>query len=88
MASISAALPSPINPLLRLPVLKQVSGKSRSTVYRDIEKGLMTKPVKIGGGCSAWPYNEVEALNKARIAGKSDDEIKALVVQLEALRSA
>ena len=29
---------------------------------------------------------EIEAINKARIAGKSDDDIKLLVIKLEALR--
>ena len=32
------------------------------------------------------PASEVKALNKARIAGKSDAEIKALVIELEAAR--
>ena len=32
------------------------------------------------------PDNEVEALNAARIAGKTDDEIRALVAKLEAAR--
>jgi len=75
-----------INPLLRLPVVKQATGKSRTTVYRDIEKGLMPRPVKIGGNRSAWPQNEITAINQARIAGKSDDAIKILVIELEAAR--
>ncbi len=74
--------------LIRLPAVKQLTGKSRSTLYRDIQRGLFTKPVKIGGDSSAWPVSETEAINKARIAGKSDDEIKALVIQLETARSA
>ncbi|MGZ8184414.1 MAG: helix-turn-helix transcriptional regulator [Methylobacter sp.] len=74
--------------LLRLPAVKQATGKSRTTIYRDIQKGLMSRAVKIGGDRSAWPANEIEAINKARIAGKSDDEIKKLVVSLEAARVA
>jgi prophage regulatory protein len=35
-----------------------------------------------------WPANEVAALNAARIAGKSDDEIRQLVRKLEAARKA
>jgi prophage regulatory protein len=35
-----------------------------------------------------WPSEEVQALNAARIAGKSDEEIRALVVKLEAARKA
>jgi prophage regulatory protein len=33
-----------------------------------------------------WPSSEVTAINAARIAGKTDEEIRALVVKLEAAR--
>jgi prophage regulatory protein len=33
-----------------------------------------------------WPASEVSAINTARIAGKTDDEIRVLVVKLEAAR--
>jgi prophage regulatory protein len=75
-----------INPLLRRPIIEQSTGDSRSTIYRKIKKGLFTKPVNIGGDRVAWPANEVQAINQARIAGKSDTEIKQLVVELEAAR--
>jgi prophage regulatory protein len=78
-------LPS-INPLYRRPIVEQATGDSRSTLYRKIKKGLFTKPVQIGGERVAWPANEVQAINQARIAGKSDEEIKTLVVELEAAR--
>ncbi|MDO9046921.1 MAG: AlpA family phage regulatory protein [Methylobacter sp.] len=86
MAMTSAVLPA-LNPLLRRPIVEQATGNSRSTIYRNIQKGLFTRPVEIGGERVAWPANEVEAINKARIAGKSDDEIKTLVLELEAART-
>ncbi|MCQ8104119.1 AlpA family phage regulatory protein [Methylomonas sp. SURF-2] len=76
-----------INPLYRRPTVQQVTGDSRSTLYRKISKGLFTKPVSIGGERVAWPANEVQAIINARIAGKSDDQIKALVIELESARS-
>lgn len=76
-----------IIPLLRRPIVEKLTGKPRATFYRDIQKGLMTRPIGIGGGRSAWPANEIEAINKARIAGKTEEEIKALVKKLEAARS-
>ena len=85
MAMTSTVLTS-INPLYRRPVVEQAMGKTRSTLYRDIKKGVLTKPVSIGGDRVAWPANEIQAINQARIAGKSDDEIMALVIELEALR--
>lgn len=73
--------------LRRLREACTIRGKSRSGFYADIAQGLMTKPVKLGGRCSGWPSNEIDAINRARIAGKSDDYIKALVTQLEANRA-
>lgn len=84
--SVLAILPA-INPLYRRHVVEQATGESRSTIYRKISKGLFTKPVSIGGERVAWPANEVQAIINARIAGKSDEEIKVLVTELEAARS-
>jgi len=75
-----------ITALYRRPIVEQTTGKSRSTLYRDIQNGLFTHPVPIGGGRSAWPSNEIDAINRARIAGQSDDEIRALVIELEKAR--
>jgi prophage regulatory protein len=55
--------------------------------YRDINAGLFTHPVKMGIKSSSWPEAEVEALIRARIAGKSDQEIRTLVAKLEADRA-
>lgn len=85
MATANIVLPN-ITPLLRRNVLEQLTGDSRSTIYRKIQAGTLTHGVKIGGDRVAWPSNEIEAINKARIAGKSDDDIKLLVIKLEALR--
>jgi prophage regulatory protein len=85
MAITSPVLPT-INPLYRRPIVEQATGDSRTTIYRKIKAGLFTKPVKIGGDRVAWPANEIQAINQARIAGKSDEEIKALVIELEAAR--
>ena len=49
--------------------------------------GLYTPPIKIGPRASAWPDDEVEILNAARIAGKSDQEIRELVCKLVAARA-
>ena len=76
------------NTILRLPAVKAESGLSRSTVYARIGQGLWTKQVSLGPRCVGWPAAEVEALNAARIAGKTDEEIRALVAKLEAARKA
>lgn len=72
--------------ILRLPAVKAESGASRSTIYLRIQQGLWPKPVRLGPRSVGWPASEVAAINAARIAGKTDDEIRVLVVKLEAAR--
>ncbi|MEI6267965.1 MAG: AlpA family phage regulatory protein [Methylococcaceae bacterium] len=75
-----------INPLRRIPFVKEATGFGRSMLYRNIQKGLFTKPVKLGAR-SAWPQHEIEAINRAHIAGKTDEEIRAIVIVLMAART-
>jgi prophage regulatory protein len=72
----------------RLPAVKYESGLSRSTIYLRIAQGLWTKPISLGGRAVGWPASEVAALNAARIAGKTDDDIRVLVQTLQAGRKA
>ena len=70
----------------RLPAVKAQSGYSRSTIYLRINQGLWPKQISLGPRAIGWPANEVAALNAARISGKTDAEIRELVVKLEAAR--
>ena len=72
--------------ILRLPAVLKARGRSRSTHYLDIQQGLFPQPVPIGARAVGWPEHEVVALNSARIAGKNDAEIRALVARLNAAR--
>jgi prophage regulatory protein len=72
--------------LLRLPAVRSESGLSRSTIYLRVSQGLWTKPVSLGARAVGWPSDEVEAINAARIAGDTDDDIRDLVKKLEAAR--
>ena len=74
--------------ILRLPAVKSESGYSRSTIYLRIAQGLWTRQVSLGPRCVGWPAHEIAALNASRIAGKSDEEIRTLVLKLEAARKA
>ena len=74
------------NTILRLPAVKTQTGYSRSTIYLRIAQGLWPKQVSLGPRCIGWPAHEVTALNAMRIAGKSDAEIRAYVLQLQASR--
>lgn len=72
--------------LFRRSEVERRYGKKRSSLYRDIRGGVFPPPVGLGRNCSVWPSNEVEAIIQARIAGKTDDEIRALVARLVAAR--
>jgi prophage regulatory protein len=75
--------------MLRMRPMLDQSAMSRSFAYWLIGQGLWTKPVSLGGGRAvAWPAHEVSALIAARVAGKTNDEIRALVLKLEADRKA
>ena len=74
--------------ILRGKVVWQRRGKCRSAHYADIQDGLFVRPFEIGKRARGYAATEVDALIAATIAGKSDDEIRALVKRLEAARSA
>ena len=72
---------------LRLPTVCDRTGKPKSTIYREVGEGLLTPPVRISERASAWPDDEIDAINLARLRGKSNDEIKQLVADLVAART-
>lgn len=74
--------------IFRLPRVLAETGLGRSQFYRYVQVGLMPRPVRIGDRASGLPAEEVEAINRARIAGQSDEQIRALVERLHAARVA
>jgi prophage regulatory protein len=74
--------------MLRMPCVKRETGhRSDASIYKAIRDGLFTSGVAIGVRARAWPDTEVWAINAARIAGRSDSEVRELVVKLHALRT-
>jgi prophage regulatory protein len=71
---------------LRKPDVLARRGTSRPVLYRHIALGLFPKPVKIGTRSSAWPEDEVDAVQLAQLGGATPDQIKALVTQLHRQR--
>ena len=76
-----------VTTIQRLPAVKTATGLSRSSVYGHIAKGLLPKPIQISSRAVAWLSHETDAIIAARIAGKSDDEIRELVIELMSQRS-
>ena len=75
--------------ILRMPAVKAETGhKSHASIYNAIRAGLFPQPVQIGKRAVGWPDYEVMAINQARIAGKSEGDIRALVTRLHATRTA
>ena len=72
--------------LLRLGSVTQKTTMRKHFLYKEVAKGLFPRPIKLGARVSVWLQSEVTALINARIAGKSNDEIKALVIELETAR--
>ena len=68
--------------ILRLPLTCEVTGRKPGAHYLDIKAGLMVPGVRIGANAVGWPDYELEAINRAKIAGATEDEIRALVRKL------
>jgi prophage regulatory protein len=77
-----------LHTILRIPTVKIRSGYSRSTIYLRISQGLWTSPVSLGPRAVGWPDYECDSLTAARISGKTDAEIRELVIKLESARKA
>jgi len=72
--------------ILRRFQVERETGLSRSTIYARITQGLWPKPVSLGPRAVGWPAREVGAINAARIAGRTDGEVRELVARLEQAR--
>lgn len=74
--------------LWRIDACKAETGdRSNTSIYNAIRDGLFTKPVPIGARAKAWPDYEVKAIVRARIAGQTEEQIRALVNRLHAKRT-
>ena len=75
------------NIMLRMPQLVQLLGICRSSIYTQIEQGLLTKQISVGARAIALPRFEVLKIIEARMRGDSEAEIRELVKQLHRNRS-
>ncbi len=72
--------------LLKLGAVRDVTALGTTSVYRAVKLGTLPPPIKLSLRSSAWVEDEIGACNEARIAGKSDDELRQLVARLVARR--
>ncbi len=72
---------------MRLPEVLACTGTAESTHFYRINQGLMVKAVKLGPRMAGYPEHEIAALCAARLAGKTDDEVRSLVTRLMGARA-
>jgi prophage regulatory protein len=72
--------------ILRMPAVVTITGRSRMSIYRAVREGLFTQPVRIGMNAVGWPDYEVATLVAALVAGKTVDEVRAIVDDLHEKR--
>jgi prophage regulatory protein len=74
--------------MLRMADVKAITGnKSHSSIYERIRAGTFPAGVLIGRRSKAWPDYEVESVNAALVAGKSNDQLRQLVSKIHAKRA-
>lgn len=62
-------------------------GLDCSTVWRHIKKGILPTPTHLTAGTTRFYRRELEAIDRARLAGANDEAIRELVRELEAART-
>ena len=72
--------------LVRESERRTFTGIPTSSWYDLVNDGLAPPAVELSKYTVAWPFSELVALNAARIAGKSDDEIRKFVKRVVAAR--
>ncbi len=76
-----------IDRLVRERERRQLTGIPTSSWYALINDGLAPSGVRLSRFSVAWPVSELATLNAARIAGQSNEQIRALVKKLVADRT-
>ena len=51
----------PASARVDLPVLQALTSKSRATIYRWIDQGILPRPIKTRGTQNAWNVGEIRA---------------------------
>jgi prophage regulatory protein len=74
--------------LLPRPEVCTLMGRSSASLHGDMKRGTFVQPIRTGPNSARWPETEVAAIQQARIAGKSEDQIRELVTKLQAARTA
>ena len=66
----------------RKPAVLSRTGMSHATLYRRINEGLFPPGVTLGNRSVGWLAHEVDTMLKAFAAGKTTEELQAIVKTL------
>ena len=72
--------------ILRFPDLRKGYGLARGTVYENIYRGTFPTPIRISTRSVGFLQSEVEQVFRARVAGKTDADIRTLVCKIHEAR--
>ena len=59
--------------ILRLRQVMAACGKSRSAIYKDINRGLFPRQIKLTGRAAGWSRNEIEAWLEDRKRARDEE---------------
>lgn len=68
--------------VLRLPQVRALTGLSRSSIYAAVKAGTFPAPFHLGPRAIGFNAAAVESWLAARMAGKPDADVRALVMDL------
>lgn len=71
---------------LRPVEVMNATGLPKSSLYERAARGEFPRPLKMGARAAFWPAHEVEAWQRAVLAGASRERLRELVQALEAAR--
>ena len=72
--------------LAKMAEVSRIVAEPKSTLYWRITRGEFVPPIKQGERAAAFILEEIDAVMRARAAGASVEEIRALVRKLVAAR--
>lgn len=87
---MNAIAPTPEAPNYVRPkdACRQLGGMGLSTLYAHVDRGLFVKPVALSRRFVVFPQEEITAILNARLAGKTDEDVRKLVIELMEKRQA
>ena len=62
---------------LREPVVMDRTGKSRTTIHRDVKAGTFPQPIAIGPRSKAWLESDIEAWMAEQVRVSRNDQAAA-----------